>query len=226
MNYFIPIVFIVCICLPGSDSAGLGGKSLIFEKETSNSYVRVFPSSFTDLTAFTVCLRAASELTRDYSLFSYATTWHDNELLIWYTANGHISLSIYNEIAEFSLPKMDALLRHICVTWESREGLVTIWVNGKRSLQKIGGKGRVVKGSGQFILGQEQDRPGGGFDIRQSFVGEITDVNMWDCVLETSKIETANEGCFFTGGNIISWGTTSHVSRGTVTIKNNNDCIF
>ncbi|XP_072890515.1 mucosal pentraxin-like [Hemitrygon akajei] len=226
MNYFIPIVFMVCIYLPGSDSAGLGGKSLIFEKETSNSYVRVFPSSFTDLTAFTVCLRAASELTRSYSLFSYATSGHDNELLIWYTANGHITLYIYNEIAVFSLPKMDALLRHICVTWESREGLVTIWVNGKRSLQKIGGKGRVVKGSGQFILGQEQDRPGGGFDIQQSFVGEITDVNMWNCVLEPSKIETANEGCFFTGGNIINWGTTSYVSRGTVTIKDNNDCIF
>ncbi|XP_072890706.1 mucosal pentraxin-like [Hemitrygon akajei] len=226
MNYFIPIVFMVCIYLPGSDSAGLGGKSLIFGKETSNSYVRVSPSSFTDLTAFTVCLRAASELTRSYSLFSYATSGHHNELLIWYTANGHITLYIYNEIAVFSLPKMDALLRHICVTWESREGLVTIWVNGKRSLQKIGGKGRVVKGSGQFILGQEQDSVGGGFDIQQSFVGEITDVHMWDFVLEPSEIETANEGCFCTGGNIINWGTTSYVSGGTVTIKDNNDCIF
>lgn len=226
MNYLIPVVFMVCIYLSGSDSAGLGGKSLIFGKETSNSYVRVFPSSFTDLTAFTVCFRAASELTRDYSLFSYATSRHDNELLIWYKANGHISLYIYSIIAEFSLPKMDALLRHICVSWESKEGLVTIWVNGKRSLQKIGGKGRVVKGSGQFILGQEQDRPGGGFDIRQSFVGEITDVNMWDCVLKTSQIETANEGCFRTGGNIINWGTTSHVSGGIVTIEDNNDCIY
>ncbi|XP_062889705.1 mucosal pentraxin-like [Mobula hypostoma] len=226
MNYFISIVFMVCIYLPGSDSAGLEGKSVIFGKETSNSYVRLFPSPFTELTAFTVCLRAASELSRDYSLFSYATSRHDNELLIWYSANGHIALYLYSNIAEFSLPKMDALLRHICVTWESKEGLVTIWVNGKRSLQKIGRKGWVVKGSGQFILGQEQDSVGGGFDKRQSFVGEITDVHVWDCVLEARQIETANEGCFSTGGNIINWGTTFYKSGGIVTIKDNNDCIF
>ncbi|XP_072103231.1 C-reactive protein-like [Mobula birostris] len=225
MNYFIPIVLMVCIYLPESDSAGLKGKSLIFEKETSNSYVRLSPSHFTELTAFTVCLRAASELTRGYSLFSYATSRSANELMIWYKANGRIALHLYTNIAEFSLPKMDALLRHICVTWESKEGLITIWVNGKRSLQKIGRKGWVVKGSGQFILGQEQDSVGGGFVRSESFVGEITDVNMWDSVLDASEIQIANEGWLCTGGNIINWGTTSHESGGMVTIKDSNDCI-
>ncbi|XP_062889706.1 C-reactive protein-like isoform X1 [Mobula hypostoma] len=226
MNYFIPIVFMVCIYLLGSDSEGLVGKSLKFEKETSDSYVRVFSSPFTELTAFTVCLRAASELTRGYSLFSYASSRDTNELLIWYYANGGISLNLSSNETQFSLPKMDALLRHICVTWESTEGLVTIWENGKHSSQKIGGKGWVVKGSGQFILGQDQDSVGGGFDKSQSFVGEITDVHMWDFVLETSEIETANEGCFCTGGNIVNWGITSYESGGMVTIKDNNDCIF
>ncbi|XP_072103331.1 C-reactive protein-like [Mobula birostris] len=226
MNYFIPIVFVVCIYLPGSDSAGLEGKSVIFTKPTSTSYVRVLPSPFTKLTAFTVCLRAASELTRGYSLFSYATSRHYNELLIWYYASGHISLYLSSYIVQFSLPKMDALLRHICVTWESKEGLVTIWVNGKRSLQKIGGKGLFVKGSGQFILGQEQDSVGGGFETSQSFVGEITDVHMWDFVLNTREIAIAYKGCFCTGGNIINWGRTSYQSGGMVTIKDNNDCIF
>ncbi|XP_051892474.1 mucosal pentraxin-like isoform X1 [Pristis pectinata] len=224
MNPFIPIVLVICIYLSGSDSAGLEGKSLIFPEQTANSYVRVFPSSFSSLTAFTVCLRAASEASRDYSLFSYATSRHDNELLIWQTADGHISLYLGGIVAKFSLPKMDALLRHICIAWESKEGSVTVWVNGQRSLQKVGGKGQFVEGSGQFILGQEQDSVGGGFDKGQSFVGEITDVHMWDHVLETSETELISEGCFGTGGNIINWGTTYYRSAGNVRIEDNNDC--
>ncbi|XP_051892478.1 serum amyloid P-component-like [Pristis pectinata] len=224
MNPLIPIVLVICIYLPGSDSAGLEGKSLIFPVQTSNSYVRVFPSSFSSLTAFTVCLRAASEASRSYGLFSYATSRHDNELLIWHKPDGVISLYLRGVITDFSLPKMDALLRHICITWESKDGSVTVWVNGQRSLQKVAGKGQFVASSGQFILGQEQDSVGGGFNKDQSFVGEITDVHMWDRVLATSEIELISEGCFDTGGNIINWGTTDYRSVGNVRIEDNNDC--
>lgn len=227
MNPFIPIVLAICISLQGSDSAGLNGTSLIFPTKTANSYVKLNVAQFSTLTAFTVCFRAASEeSSRDYSLFSYATAANHNELLIWQKRNTQLTLYLKSVVANIALPKMDGLLRHICVTWESQGGVITAWVNGRRSLQKVGGKGATVQGSGVFILGQEQDKPGGAFEIEQSFVGEITDVNMWDHVLRPNDIQLLSQGCFITGGNIINWNTIDYTSAGSVTIKDNNDCKF
>ncbi|XP_055504310.1 mucosal pentraxin-like [Leucoraja erinacea] len=138
----------------------------------------------TSLTAFTVCFKAASEATHSYSLLSYATSFSDNELLIWEESKTQLWLYLGNFVTEFYIPDMNSLLRHIYVTWESQRGEITVWVNGRRRVRKVGGKGQVVKGSGQFILGQEQDSVGGGFDASQSFVGEITDVHLWDHVLQ------------------------------------------
>ncbi|XP_051892477.1 C-reactive protein-like isoform X2 [Pristis pectinata] len=226
MNPFIPSMLVICIYLAGSDSVGLEGKSVIFPTATANSYVRLYSSPFSSLTAFTICFWAASEAARDYSLFSYATSRSYNELLIWQTSSGGVSLYLNYFVVEFSLPKMDALLRHICITWESSGGSATAWVNGQRSLQKFGGKGRVVKGSGQFIIGQEQDSVGGGFSKSQSFVGEMSDVNMWDYVLTPGEINIVSRRCSRAGGNIINWETAKYVSGGITKIEDNNNCTF
>ncbi|XP_078279214.1 C-reactive protein-like [Rhinoraja longicauda] len=224
MKPFVTIVLVMCIYLSGSDSAGLQGKSLIFPKRTATSYIRVFQRNFSKLTAFTICFRVASDASWDYSLISYATPRHHNELLIWQMANGWVSLYLGNYITQFSLPKMNSLLRHICMTWESRKGAITVWVNGERSLQKIGTKGLHVKGGGQFILGQEQDRVGGGFDCGQCLVGEMNDVNMWSYVLKPREIMLVSDSCCGIGGNIIHWGKTKYTAGGSVVIENNKDC--
>ncbi|XP_078279317.1 C-reactive protein-like [Rhinoraja longicauda] len=226
MKPFMTFVLVLCIYLSGTESAELDGKSAIFRTKTATSFVRLNAADFSDLTAFTVCLRAASEETRGYSLFSYAVSKSNNELMIWQKSNVQIDLYLGNVVASFSLPKMDASLRHICVSWVSQTGDITVWVNGRRSLRKVGGKGRIVKRNGQFIIGQEQDSVGGGFDIKQSFVGEMTDVNMWDFVLTSNEIELISQGCYSAGGNIINWGSTSFTSRGNVIIEGNNDCTF
>ncbi|XP_078279270.1 mucosal pentraxin-like [Rhinoraja longicauda] len=226
MKPFVTFVLLLCIYLSGTVNAELDGKSAIFPTETATSFVRLNAADFSNLTAFTVCLRAASEETRAYSLFSYAVSGSNNELLIWQKSNVQLDLYLGNVVASFFLPKMDALLRHMCVSWVSQTGDITVWVNGRRSLWKVGGMGSVVKGNGQFIIGQEQDSVGGGFDIKQSFVGEMTDVNMWDFALTSKEIELISQGCFSDGGNIINWGSTSFTSRGSVIIEDNNDCTF
>ncbi|XP_032901402.1 C-reactive protein-like isoform X3 [Amblyraja radiata] len=224
MKPFVTIVLVICIYLPGSDSIGMYGKSVRFPAKTANSFVRLHAADFSSLTAFTVCLRAASEETRSYSLFSYATDFHANELLLWQESKTQFQLELGTLQIAFNLPEMNGLLRHICVTWESQEGEITVWVNGRRSVRKVDGKGQVVKGLGQFILGQEQDSVGGGFDINQSFVGEITDVHMWDHVLQSNDIKTVSQGCLRYGGNIIDWGSTPYTFEGIVAIEDNKDC--
>ncbi|XP_032901408.1 C-reactive protein-like isoform X1 [Amblyraja radiata] len=224
MKPFVTIVLVLCIYLSGSDSAGLMQKSVIFPTKTATSFVKLNAADFSDLTAFTVCLRAASEENHDYTLFSYATKKSHNELLIWQKSNAQLDLYLGSVITGFSLPKMDAWLRHICVSWESQNGEITIWVNGRRSLRKVSSKGGFVKNGGQFFLGQEQDTVGGKFDIKQSFVGEITDVNMWDRALKPYEIKLISQGCYNIGGNLIDWGSTTFTTEGNVKIKDNNDC--
>lgn len=226
MKTFIPLVLVVCVYQPASAGYGFKGKSLIFSTKTGDSYTRLYPKSWPPLSAFTLCLRAASEGSHDYPLFSYATSNHDNELLIWQKSNGQLSLELGSTIVRFYLPSMNALLRHICATWESKHGLMTFWVNGERSLRKVGSSGGIVRGGGSVILGQEQDTVGGRFDSTQSFVGEITDVNMWDHVLAASKIKVVSQGCYGIGGNIINWATVSYTAVGNVHIKDNNDCTY
>ncbi|XP_038657825.1 serum amyloid P-component-like [Scyliorhinus canicula] len=224
MKTFILFVLVACVYQPMSANAGLTGKSLIFPAKTDKSYVQLQPGMFPQLSAFTVCLRAASEESRNYVLFSYATSKEHNELLIWQNSDGKLSLYLGNKIVTFSLPKINALLRHICVTWEAREGVTTFWVNGDRTVRKVGKKDTTVRGGGSVILGQEQDSVGGRFDSEQSFVGEITDVHVWDRVLTAGAIRAVSQGCYSAGGNIIDWATIPFIAGGNVSIKDNNDC--
>ncbi|XP_055512113.1 mucosal pentraxin-like [Leucoraja erinacea] len=224
MKPFIPVVLVMCIYLSGSVSAGLNGKSLIFDKKTNTDFVRFHAADFSSLTAFTVCLRAGSEIGKGYSLFTYATHNYKNELLLWQRSRSQICVYISNKAVMFTLADMTATLRRICVSWESKGGETTVWINGQRSIQEIAGKGRVVGGNGQFTLGQYQSSVGKPFNKRNSFVGEITDVNMWDRVLNANEIESFNDRCYRGGGNIINWGTTAFTKGGDFVIKDNHDC--
>ncbi|XP_072373708.1 C-reactive protein-like [Scyliorhinus torazame] len=225
MKTFILFVLVTCVYqpVPACADTGLAGRSVIFPKQSGDSYVELIPRRCPNLSAFTVCLRAASEASSNYVLFSYATSHDANELLIWQGNHGRLVLYLGKLEVRFSLPEMNALLRHTCVTWEARSHLVTVWVNGERTLQKRIQKA-FVHGGGAIILGQEQDKVRGGFDTVQSFVGEITDVNMWDHALKACEVKTISQGLHCAGGNIISWASVRFIAKGTVHIKNNNDC--
>ncbi|XP_048379948.1 mucosal pentraxin-like isoform X3 [Stegostoma tigrinum] len=226
MKNVILLGLINCIFLVGLVHGDLSGKSLVFSSQTDSIYVKLLPAEFSHLSAFTLCLRAASEAKRGYSLLSYATASTDNELLLWHNENTKLSLYFGSDIFHFALPETDALLRHICVSWDSPTGIITFWFNGVRSLRKVGNKGGIVRSGGTFILGQEQDQVGGKFDSKQSFVGELTDVHLWDHVLSANSIKALSQGCHSAGGNIISWHTVQYESVGNVKIEANHDCSF
>ena len=47
--------------------------------------------------------------------------------------------------------------------------------------------GHVIRGGGALVLGQEQDSVGGSFQSFQSFIGEMTGVNIWNHVIHVTK---------------------------------------
>ena len=51
------------------------------------------------------------------------------------------------------------------------------------------------RGGGVWVIGQEQDNVGGGFQAKQAFGGELTELNVWDRVLSTAEITNLASSC-------------------------------
>ena len=69
------------------------------------------------------------------------------------------------------------------------------------------------KGSGNgtetaLIIGQEQDNIGSGYQPEQAFMGDIAELNVWDHLLEPSKIRSIAECRMNLHGNVKKWEIT------------------
>uniref|UniRef100_A0A8C2N6U5 Pentraxin family member n=1 Tax=Cricetulus griseus TaxID=10029 RepID=A0A8C2N6U5_CRIGR len=166
-------------------------------------------------------LQSGREIDLELFLFSYNTKDKDNELLIYKERIGEYGLYIGNlgaivrGVEEFASPV------HFCTSWESSSGIAEFWVNGKPWVKKGLKKGYTVKAQPSIILGQEQDKYGGGFDKSQSFVGEMGDLNMWDSVLTPEEIKSVYEGSWLKP-NILDWQALDYEMNGYAVIRSYN----
>ncbi|XP_038238881.1 serum amyloid P-component-like [Dermochelys coriacea] len=199
----------------------LHGKVFVFPKASGTAHVILKPRLEQPLRNVTMCLRFGCDLTRAYSLFSYATKAKDNDFLLFKPKPGELSLYVGGELVTFKVPERTGTSSgwmHICASWESTTGIAELWVNGSPLPRKGLKKGYSVGTQGVLVLGQEQDTPGGGFDINQSFVGEITDVYMWDTLLSPDEVSLVmNNGVL--SHLILDWRTLSYETKDYVVIK-------
>ena len=59
-----------------------------------------------------------------------------------------------------------------------------------------------------MVLGQDQDSVGGDFEATQSFQGMLSDVNVWDRVLDVTEIKGMSQSCLpdeRDEGNAFKW---------------------
>ena len=91
----------------------------------------------------------------------------------------------------------DGKWHHVCITWKSSDGTVQGYKDGVLIKNETSYRqGRLILPFGIWIIGQDQDRIGGGFQLRDAFHGSLTDVNVWNRVLDASEITTlANCEC-------------------------------
>ncbi|XP_058716410.1 mucosal pentraxin-like isoform X2 [Poecile atricapillus] len=156
--------------------------------ESQTAHVKVTAKLEQPLNNFTVCLRSFTDLTRPYSLFSYATEKQSNEILLFKPKPGQYELAVGNKLLFFTVPVSLGESEHVCVSWESSTGIVGFWFNGKPWPRKGLQKGYTVGVPASILLGQDQDSFGGGFEAKQSFVGEISSVYMWDTGISSSEV--------------------------------------
>ncbi len=211
---------------------GLDGKMLLFPTKTATSFVKLTPKKPLSLSAFTLCMRVATELqgARQIILFTYRTPEVD-ELNVWREKDGRVALRIQSsgDAAFFHLPPLSTFQTHLCVTWESETGLTAFWVDGRRSVFQMYRKGLSIRPGGTVLLGQDADKYLSAFDAEQSFVGEITDVQMWDYVLSGCQIKTvySNQETYTRrnvcgNGNVLNWSTIEYEITGNVLVVQDN----
>ncbi|XP_053330375.1 C-reactive protein-like [Spea bombifrons] len=202
---------------------GIWAQKSLFPKQTDTSYVILKPLVSKALNKLTVCLWSFQEFTRDFSLFSLATRQSDNAFLIYPVSETEYYVYIDGEGVKMKKDKDVLEWTHTCVSWDSETGVIQLWVNGKRFPRKVAKKGASISSPAAIILGQEQDSFGGSFDAKQSFVGEISDVHMWDYVLSPEDIQNVLSNKELSG-NILSWRSLAYEIKGEVLILDKLQC--
>ncbi|KAL0279548.1 UNVERIFIED_CONTAM: hypothetical protein PYX00_001077 [Menopon gallinae] len=196
---------------------------LTFPKRSVTEYLTAdFPRE--DIHQISVCLWIQTADMFNYgTLFSYAVKDDDNSFTIT-DYNGFV-LYVRKERVVTDIIANDGHWHFICITWESEEGRWEIYLDGK---MKGNGTGLAVKkpipGRGRFIIGQEQDRFGGGFNEVESFVGKITNFDIWKRVLKKSEIEDMNENCKYFAGDLFSWVDFLENTHGNIEISKSTFC--
>ena len=109
----------------------------------------------------------------------------------------------------------DGRWHHVCMTWkaEGDDGKGEMYVDGE--LVSLPGKGshfsKIMRADGAAVLGQEQDKVGGGFSNAQAYEGRLNRLNVFDRYMTAEDCaEVQRDVCAFAdrtkcGGNVLSW---------------------
>ena len=116
-----------------------------------------------------------------------------------------------------SVSANDGRWHHICGTWDNTVGSWAFYKDGQILQRgedlKIGEK---LLSGGVIVLGQDQDYDGGGFDNKQSFAGEMANVNIWSRVLTRKEILKMSRSCAVGRGDVMRWADVRGHSHGDV----------
>ncbi|KAG7226432.1 hypothetical protein INR49_013844, partial [Caranx melampygus] len=151
---------------------------LSLPQRTNYLYGRI-TKSLPEMYAFTLCMWIKSSATPGIGTpFSYGVPGQANEI-----------------VAQLPLEVRDGRWHHICISWTTRDGQWEAYQNGA----KLGTGDNLaawhpIKPGGVIILGQEQ-----------AFVGELSQVNIWDRILKPVEIQSMANCSSYIPGNVVSW---------------------
>ncbi|KAK9524849.1 hypothetical protein VZT92_017214 [Zoarces viviparus] len=203
-----------CRCLPGFNGTRCETEmssafNLDFEVSGIHGYV-MMDGMMPALMEITCTFWMRSSDTTNYGTpVSYAVEGSDNAfLLIDY--NGWV-LYVNGKERITDCPAVNTgQWYHIGVSWRSWDGDWRVYINGKPS---DGGKGlsvgTTIPAGGALVLGQDQDQRGEGFNPVESFVGSVSQLNIWDRVLTPQQVKVLASSCPSSHvthrGNVLAW---------------------
>ncbi|XP_026669674.1 sushi, von Willebrand factor type A, EGF and pentraxin domain-containing protein 1-like [Ceratina calcarata] len=194
-----------------------------FVKSGTTDYVSIKGPS-TNLSEISTCLWLQAKDTFNYgTVLSYATRYYDNAFTLT-NYNGFV-IYLNSQKVVTDIKVNDSHWHFVCFTWEVKNGSWEIFVDG--ILRDNGthlAKGSPLQGNGTFVIGQEQDRIGGGFSESESFVGKLTLLDVWNSVLTVTDVNQLFNSCEKYYGDIIAWSQVQEHIHGDVIILNSPFC--
>ncbi|KAF5894702.1 adhesion G-protein coupled receptor D2-like isoform X2, partial [Clarias magur] len=170
--------------------------------------------NFSNMTAVTVCawLHFSPSCHGGLTVFSYSLRSYINEFQLRARVlpdrNVGLALMVHGHHGPYlSVFANDASWHSVCVSWTGKGGLWTMSVDGQKVQRGISlySSGH-IRGGGIFIIGQEQDAFGSEFKSDGAFCGSITQLHMWDQVLEDREIRAMEKDCsLISSGLLFRW---------------------
>ncbi|XP_070692118.1 C-reactive protein-like [Pempheris klunzingeri] len=215
------LMLVTCCAVPQD----LSGKVFVFPKENNRDHVKLITFQ-TKFNSVTVCLRFLTDLTRNYGLFSLATSTVSNAFMLFKT-NSEDVIRVFaqggsTDFLSLSFPPNK--WHSMCTTWSSENGVAQLWLDGKATIKRFIKTGPIA-GTPITILGQEQDSHGGGFNANQSFLGMITNVHMWNHVTPAAEIKRYMDDKHFTPGNVFNWRSLDYHITGEVLVDEESEVV-
>nr|P06206.3 RecName: Full=C-reactive protein 1.4; Flags: Precursor [Limulus polyphemus]AAA28268.1 C-reactive protein precursor [Limulus polyphemus] len=206
-----------------------------FPPSSSPSFPRlVMVGTLPDLQEITLCYWfKVNHLKSTLTIFSYNTAKNDNELLTSLEKQGAFHMNVHGAPQlKVQCPNKIHIGKwhHVCHTWSSWEGEATIGVDGFHCKGNATGiaMGVTLSQGGLVVLGQEQDSVGGEYDAEQSLEGELSELNLWNTVLNHEQIKhlskCAHPSERHIHGNIIQWDKTQFQAYDGVVLSPNEIC--
>ncbi|XP_075228633.1 sushi, von Willebrand factor type A, EGF and pentraxin domain-containing protein 1-like isoform X2 [Lycorma delicatula] len=170
-----------------------------------------------------LCMWVQSSFIQNYgTLFSYATVVHDNSFTL--TDYNGLVLYVNGKRIITDIRVNDGLWHSVCVEWLADGGLWNIYLDGQ--LQQSGSglsNNSFIPGHGIIVIGQDQDRIGGGFNPTEALVGRVAGVDLWNHVLTETTVLKHAEDCSSTNnnslvGNVLSWSQLRYAIHGGIQI--------
>ena len=63
----------------------------------------------------------------------------------------------------------------------------------------------MIKKGGTVVVGQDQGKVGGDFDPEQSWIGEVSGMNVWGVVLSEGDVVTEYHDCRVFSKSVVRW---------------------
>ncbi|XP_014671305.1 PREDICTED: sushi, von Willebrand factor type A, EGF and pentraxin domain-containing protein 1-like [Priapulus caudatus] len=196
---------------------------MVFQTRQITNYA-MYVGEIPDLYALTLAFWMRTDDTQNQGTpVSYACERSDGRVV-----DNALTLNDYSNFMVYinNMPPMhtdvkansDNSWHHIAATWDSIDGKLSMYLDGelRKDSQNVS-KGVPICGGGSFVLGQEQDSVGGTFNHAEVYVGELTQVNLWDYAMDTEEINVLNGSCGFYG-NVIAWPDLKDLTYGLVNI--------
>ncbi|CDQ67168.1 unnamed protein product [Oncorhynchus mykiss] len=178
-----------------------------FPMRTNYMYGRIKKTLLIEIFTLTVCLWIKGGSGPGLGTpFSYSVPGQANELVLIEWGNNPMELLVNDNAVTLPMAMTDGKWHHLCMTWSSHDGHWEAFQDGvKRGSGENLSAWHPIKPGGVFILGQEQDTLGGRFDATQSFVGEMSDLQLWSRVLTPNEIYSQASCGGHLAGDLISW---------------------